>query len=272
MEKDFYSFLEKTILTSDIKEKEENIKSLFLFLEEKEIFFSKEVPKDFKEPSFKKICKIVTPKELPKRKRFDTKEGLGALLHSIAHIEFNAIDLALDAIYRFRDTPIEFKKDWLEVAKDEVRHFKMIEKILKELGYFYGDFPVHQGLFDAMINTKDSLVKRMAVIPRYYEATGLDVNPKIIQKLKSTPKKSDLIYQSIDALDIIYKEEISHVQKGDKWFKWACKKIQKEPQSFYFEILKEYGLLKRKAQINTKARLKAGFVCEELKRFGVKRC
>jgi len=264
----FYQTLKRAITSSNIQEKKELLEELLSFEEVRddgEILI-------FETPSYSKICKIVPPQELPKRRRFDTKEGFGALLHSIAHIEYSAIDLAFDAVYRFRDTPIEFKRDWLEVAEDEIRHFLMIEKILNELGFKYGDFPVHQGLFMASKSSANSLLERMAVIPRYYEATGLDVNPKIVQKLNSLPKKSELIQKTIDALGVIFEEEINHVRKGDRWFRWECKRLNLNPYSTFFEILEKFKLFKKDNNINIKARLEAGFECKELKKFGAKRC
>ena len=267
----FYQILEEAIKVVSIDKKESLLREAFLKLESSLDEKEGEIL-DFKTPAYSQICQIVSPNNLPKRANFNTKEGLGALLHSIAHIEYNAIDLALDAVYRFRDTPAEYKKDWLEVAEDEIRHFLMIEKILNSLGYRYGDFPVHQSLFIALKKTKNSLLDRMAVVPRFYEATGLDVNPKIVQKLKSTPKKTDAINESIKALGVIYQEEISHVKKGDRWFKWECDRLNLDYFDTFFKILEKYKLLKRAVSINTKARLEAGFECKELKKFGVKKC
>jgi len=189
-------------------------------------------PNIFKEPSYSKICKIVDPKDLPARKNLHTQEGLAILIHAILHIEYSAIDLALDAVYRFRDMPQEYKMDWMVVADDEIRHFKMLESILKELGYKYGDFTVHCGLFDAANHTRDDLLDRMAIIPRYYEASGLDVNPQIIKKLENQ-KKDPLVSRIIDALNLIYCEEIEHVFKGDKWFKYICQDRNLEPKETY---------------------------------------
>ena len=269
MSKDFYQTVKEAIYQSDILKKEALVQTLLN--SSLDVEASGEVER-FDTPSYAKICQIVETNKLPKRKKFDTSQGLGTLLHSIAHIEYSAIDLALDAVYRFRETPADFRRDWLEVASDEVRHFKMIVEILEEVGYSYGDFPVHDGLFKASQNSQNSLAERMAIIPRHYEATGLDVNPKIVQKLNSLPKKEPIIFKVMDALDIIYKEEIDHVRKGDRWFKWECERLGRDSQTLFFEILDKFNLLKRKLDINVDARLKAGFVCDELKRFGVKEC
>ncbi len=120
----------------------------------------------FSKPSYASKCHIVDPRELPARKDFESKEGLATLVHAIAHIEYSAIDLALDAVYRYPQMSSEYKVDWLKVASDEIRHFKMLESILTELGYVYGDFPVHCGLFDAAEHTAENILDRMAIIPR----------------------------------------------------------------------------------------------------------
>ncbi len=144
-------------------------------------------------------------------------------MHSIAHIEYSAIDLALDAVYRYPQMPLVYKRDWLEVASDEIRHFRMLDTLLKDLGYCYGDFPVHSGLFDAANHTAHNILDRMAIVPRYFEASGLDVSPQIIKKL-ANKHKIPAVMKLIDTLNIIYKEEIDHVLKGDRWFKYLCQR------------------------------------------------
>jgi len=226
----------------------------------------------FKKPSYDSFCTIVNPRELPSRKDFDTNEGLATLIHAIAHIEYSAIDLALDAVYRYPLMPREYKIDWLIVAQDEIRHFKMLQELLIELGYKYGDFTVHCGLFDASMHTAHNIMDRMAVIPRYYEASGLDVNPQIVKKLQNR-YKDPRIKMLIDILDIIYEEEIVHVQKGDKWFKYLCDKDEVEVESTYMQILQKYELTnKHRPHINIEARKSAGFSCQELLELGAKEC
>jgi uncharacterized ferritin-like protein (DUF455 family) len=226
----------------------------------------------FKEPSYAPFCKIVDPRELPHRKDFDSKEGLATLVHAIAHIEYSAIDLALDAVYRYPFMPIEYKIDWLEVASDEVRHFKMLNKLLMSLDYKYGDFPVHCGLFDASLHTQDNIIDRMAVIPRYYEASGLDVNPQIIKKLANKAKKKE-VKELIDILNIIYDEEIVHVQKGDIWFRYLCDRDGYDVEDKYMQILANYELIKKhRPHLNIQARKEAGFSCKELINLGAKNC
>ncbi len=229
------------------------------------------VPTHFEKPSYADICTIVDPRELPARKDFDSNEGLATLVHAIAHIEYSAIDLALDAVYRFPEMSLAYKIDWLEVASDEIRHYKMLNALLTDLGYRYGDFPVHCGLFDAATHTEKNILDRMAIVPRYYEASGLDVSPQIMKKLDNK-RKNPHVKALLDALKIIYEEEIAHVQKGDKWFKYLCEKEGKN-ETVYFEILEKYDLLsKHRPHLNVEARKEAGFTCTEIKKLGAKVC
>lgn len=267
-----YQILEQAIISGDILLKEELTIQCLEYCNQNQVSEEADFkPKLFKEPSYASKCRIVDPRELPPRKDFDTDEGLATLVHAIAHIEYSAIDLALDAVYRFPKMPMEYKIDWLIVAEDEIRHFKMLKAVLDTLGYEYGDFPVHCGLFDAAEHTADSVLDRMAIVPRYYEASGLDVNPQIIKKLDNR-RKHPLVKQLIDVLNVIYEEEIDHVHKGDKWFKYLCEKNALE-ESIYFEILERYKLLsKHRPHINVEARKEAGFTCSEIKKLGAKEC
>jgi uncharacterized ferritin-like protein (DUF455 family) len=268
----FYVLLEQAICSDDINIKTDITAQCLAYYSQNEVrhdaYF---VPKVFINPSYALRCEIVAQKDLPKRKDFDTPEGLAVLVHAIAHIEYSAIDLALDAVYRYASMPQSYYIDWLEVASDEIRHFKMLEALLKELGFTYGDFPVYSGLFDAGNNTRDIILDRMAIVPRYFEASGLDVGPQIIKKL-ANKHKIPTVKKLIDILEVIYEEEIDHVLKGDKWFKYLCKKEHKE-ESVYFEILKKYDLYERhRPHLNAQGRKEAGFSCEEIKELGAKDC
>ncbi len=267
----FFYEIEKLILSETYQDKIENFDIFYKnYIENRVVFDHKYPIKDFDKPSYEAFCKIVPPQKVPKRSNFATKEGKAKLLHAIAHIEFSAIDLALDAVYRFRDLPKKFYDDWIEVAKDEVYHFELINNILKELGYRYGDFEVHNSLFEASYKTRESLLERMAIVPRYLEANGLDATPKILKKIEIY--KDDPVIDKISkALKIILKEEISHVQKGDFWFKWACKKENKDT-SIYFNIVKHFypNEFKKSRDLNLKDRKNAGFSCDELKKFDSK--
>ena len=263
-----YQVLEEAICSDSINIKEKLTRQCFEYCSQNELIDSKGfTPKLFQEPSYVKRCTIVEPRALKTRKDFDTKEGLATLVHAVAHIEFSAIDLALDAVYRYPKMSQSYKIDWLEVAIDEVRHYQMLEELLMELGFKYGDFTVHDGLFKSANDTAGDILERMAIIPRYYEASGLDVTPQILKKLDNK-RKLPFVKKFIDVLHVIYREEIDHVKKGDFWFKYLCKQEGKEPE-FYFEILDKYQLLeKSRPHVNVDARKKAGFSCLELKKLG----
>jgi uncharacterized ferritin-like protein (DUF455 family) len=228
-------------------------------------------PTVFTAPSYRDFCTVIDPKEVPRRTKLGTPQGQILLLHAIAHIEYSAIDLALDAVYRFRDCGETFEEDWLIVAEDEVRHFEMIESLLKELGSYYGEYPVHDALFEASMRTLD-LYERMAVVPRYLEANGLDATPLILRKLQPY-EKDPMIRKIMAALHIILDEEIDHVRKGDVWFEYGCKREGREISS-YFEIIEKHypNSFPRKIDINCTARAKAGFEKGELARISLTEC
>ncbi len=268
----FFETLRNALISDDINTKEALVNQCFSYCTKnitiKPLDF---IPEIFTQPSYFSRCSIVDPKELPKRNHLDTNEGLAALVHAITHIEYSAIDLALDAVYRFYDMPKQFKLDWLEVALEEIRHYKMLNGILEELGFKYGDFDVHQGYFDISRQTDNSVIERMAVVPRYYEASGLDVNPQIMIKLDNK-RKVPIVKKIIEALHIILDEEIGHVGKGDKWFKFLCDRDNLS-HNIYFEILEKYELTtKHRPHINVEARKLAGFSCDEIKQLGAKEC
>lgn len=257
----FFVLVKETLVETDETLKFELFKGLNQkFLSNDLDFSSTETPEIFTKPSFYKICQIVKPHEVKQRKNLHEDNGKITLLHAIAHIEYSAIDLALDACYRFRGLPIEFYQDWLEVASDEIRHFEMICNLLEKYGIKYGAIPVHQGLFEASMRSL-TLIQRMAFIPRYMEANGLDSNQALVKKLESISGTKEII----DALNIILEEEISHVQKGDRWYKYACGQI-KNFSCNYFDIVNHLypNSFKTNKQLNVEARKKAGFSDEEI--------
>ena len=262
---DYFYTLENILLTSEPKKKIEKFKNFYEnFLNNSFIFEKDYEAPIFKEPSYASFLEIIKPTALPPIKNFKSIDGKKYLVHTILHIEYSAIDLALDAAIRYKNMPLGFYKDWLEVADDEIRHFLMLEELLSELGGVYGDFPVHKNLFEAMEATPEFL-KRMAVVPRYLEANGLDQNPKIMEKLNSNRDEFNIKF--IEALRIILEEEVSHVKKGDFWFKYECERLALEPESTYLKIIEEVfpGSTTRKMDLNFEARKEAGFSCNELK-------
>jgi len=269
----FDDLIREALRTSSLARKADAIETLLRYCNTGEIRRAPDFrPVRFREPSYASVCRIVDPRELPRRRRFDTPQGQALLLHSIVHIEYSAIDLALDAVYRFPEMPGEFVRDWLIVAEDEVRHFRMLHEILETLGYRYGDFPVHRGLFDVSMHTAGDVLDRMAVVPRHYEATGLDVNPRIGAKL-ALYRDQPAVSKLLDALEVIYREEIEHVRKGDRWFRWICARRGLEPEETFRRLLDRYGLRKKfRTVINVPARREAGFSCAELKNLGAEKC
>jgi uncharacterized ferritin-like protein (DUF455 family) len=268
-----FSLTLRALRESDPCAKGALVEELYTNLRQNALTFDHDAPvESLDTPSYASIVPIVRPRDVPKRKHFDDPEGQGVLLHAIAHIEYSAIDLALDSAYRFRHLPLEYYIDWIEVAHDEVRHFRMLDDLMKRVGVRYGDHPVHTALFDAGRKTAGDLLERMAVVPRYLEANGLDANPKIIRRLENYPP-SPMIDAIVDALEIILEEEVSHVAKGDRWFKAVCEARGLDPK-IYFEIVERYypGLEKKNLQLNVEARRAAGFACDELKRMGAQKC
>lgn len=219
----------------------------------------------FDEPSYTGYCQLVSPAVVLKRKKLSSDRGKAIFLHAVAHIEYSAIDLAIDAAYRFKNMPELFYADWLSVAADEVRHFEMLEGLLAEVGSFYGDIPVHNGLFEASQRTQ-LLHERMAVVPRYLEANGLDATPVMIEKIGHL-ENDEKAKRIIDVLKVILEEECDHVYKGDIWFKYACD-LKGIDYDTYFDIIETYypGSFPRKKGLNIQARQDAGFSCSELKR------
>ena len=264
MSKYFYKELENILLASSSQAKISLFKVFYHSYKLGEISFEKEYKALlFQTPSYAPFCKIINPQDVPKRRNLTSREGQITLLHAIAHIEYSAIDLALDGAYRFRGEEKKYYDDWLEVADDEIRHFLMLERLLNELGAEYGDLEVHNALFEASQRTQ-TLLERMAVVPRYLEANGLDATPMILAKLKKLPQ-NDMCDKIMDALNIILDEEIDHVKKGDVWFSYACKK-ENVSTDIYFDIIDKYypqGFLRPK-NLNLQARKDAGFSCSEL--------
>jgi len=186
----FFTQVHQVLRSKTPKEKIELFQKVYeQFKQNKLTFTASENIEVFSEPSYQSFCNIVDTKKVPQRKNLQDDEGKTVLLHAIAHIEYSAIDLALDACYRFQDMPKEFYNDWMEVADDEIRHYLMICDELYKYNVKYGDLPVHQGLFDASMKSL-KLIPRMALIPRYMEANGLDANAMMIERLKKflTPK------------------------------------------------------------------------------------
>ncbi len=201
---------------------------------------------------------LVAPAKL-RRRRLGSEEGRAALVHAVTHIEFNAINLALDAAYRFRDMPPGYYNDWISVAADEARHFQLLSARLQSMGFKYGDFPAHNGLWEMAQRTADDCLKRMALVPRVLEARGLDVTPGMIERLKSAGDP-----ETVAILEIILEEEVRHVEIGSYWFRYCCEQRGLEPEAVFLDLLKEYFTGTVRGPFNMDARLKAGFTQREM--------
>ena len=218
---------------------------------------SKILPLD--DPGRPQQPELVEPRNLAARS-FATENGRISLLHSIAHIEFNAINIALDAVYRFRSMPCQYVSDWLLVASEEARHFRLLEQELRSRNSFYGAYQAHRGLWDMVCKTRDNPLHRMALVPRVMEARGLDVTPALIKKFEQVDDLS-----AVNLLKIIYRDEIGHVRIGNDWYRYLCKQQGLDPVSTFQALLQEYMGGRLRGPFNWPARLEAGFDEAELR-------
>lgn len=202
--------------------------------------------------------RLVSPRALPQR-GLGSPEGRAALVHAVAHIEFNAVNLAWDAVHRFRDMPPDYYRDWVGVAVDEARHFRLLRSRLAELGHGYGDFDAHDGLWDMAVKTSTSCLERMALVPRVLEARGLDVTPAMISRLRQVGDAA-----TADILAVILREEVAHVAAGSRWFAWCCAREQLEPERTFARLVAKHAGNALKAPFNETARRAAGFSANEI--------
>lgn len=201
---------------------------------------------------------LAAPESMPRRE-LNSQTGHAALIHALTHIEFSAINLALDAVYRFRDMPAEFHADWLKVAAEEAAHFRLLRAHLRSLGHDYGDFPAHAGLWELAEKTAHDVLARMALVPRLMEARGLDVTPGIQNKLRGYGDKAGAAI-----LDIILRDEIGHVGVGDRWFRQLCAERGLSVAQAFSDLIQAAGAPRPRPPFNDAARLRAGFTAAEL--------
>lgn len=206
--------------------------------------------------------RLVAPRDLPRR-RLNNPAGRVALLHAIAHIEFNAINLAWDAVARFCGMPEDYYRDWAQVAGEEAYHFKLLCNRLDDLGCKYGDFPAHDGLWEMAISTRHDVMHRMALVPRVLEARGLDVTPGMIERLESAGDT-----ESADVLRIILRDEVGHVEIGTRWFRYLCARRNLEPDATFAHLVRHYMKGSIRGPLNHPAREQAGFSRQELEALG----
>ncbi|HQT01048.1 MAG: hypothetical protein B7Y26_04065 [Hydrogenophilales bacterium 16-64-46] len=201
---------------------------------------------------------LVPPHQVPRR-RMDTQAGRAALVHALAHIEFNAINLALDAVHRFPAMPRDYQADWLRVADEEALHFSLLSAYLQTLGAGYGDLPAHNGLWDMALKTAHDPLVRMALVPRVLEARGLDATPLIVARLRAAQDA-----RLIDILALIERDEIGHVAIGNRWYDWLCAQRGLDPATTFRQLLAEYDAPPLRPPFNLEARRRAGFGEDEL--------
>jgi uncharacterized ferritin-like protein (DUF455 family) len=201
---------------------------------------------------------LVDPREVPRR-GFSSLKGRLALAHAIAHIEFNAINLALDAVYRFQHMPERYYADWCRVAAEEARHFMMLADYLETHDMHYGEQNAHNGLWEMAVKTDFDVMARMALVPRVLEARGLDVTPTMINKLQATGDTN-----LISILQVIFDEEIGHVKIGSYWYKMLCAERNLDPRKTFIELIEKYMQGAKFGPFETAARLQAGFTREEM--------
>jgi len=195
----------------------------------------------------------VPPRDLPRR-RLGSTLGRATLLHALAHIEFNAINLAWDAVYRFREKPEAYYADWVSVAAEEAYHFRLLCERLGVHGFGYGDFDAHDGLWEMARKTAHDPLVRMALVPRVLEARGLDVTPGIIQRLQQAGDSA-----AVDVLKIILHDEIGHVEIGTRWFRYLCAERGLDPEATFAQLLHQYMKGQVKKPFHYQARKQAGF-------------
>ncbi len=210
------------------------------------------------EPGRPSRPELVPPQRLAGR-GFGSHRGRAIFVHAICHIEFNAINLALDACLRFVGLPSAYYRDWLSVAADEARHYLMLMRRLRQLGFEYGDFPAHDGLWSMARRTRHDPLQRMALVPRVLEARGLDVTPGMISRLRRAGDE-----QTAALLGQILEEEIGHVAIGSKWFLFLCEQRGLDPEETFAGLLSEFLAGPPRGPFNADARMAAGFSRREL--------
>jgi len=204
------------------------------------------------------LPRLVAPTSVPQRSAF-TAEGRAALLHAVAHIEFNAINLALDALWRFAQMPIDYYRDWARVAAEEALHFSLVEQHLRSTGHWYGEFEAHDGLWAMVERTAGDVVARMALVPRTLEARGLDVTPAMRAKFAQAGDAG-----AAEILDVILRDEIGHVAIGNRWYHWLCVRDRLDPLEHAGDVARQHRAPRPRPPFNRPARLAAGFTEREL--------
>jgi uncharacterized ferritin-like protein (DUF455 family) len=222
-------------------------------------FVERAPPRSVDETLFPERPLLVAPRQMPQRS-LNTELGVQAFFHAVAHIEFVAIYLAWDLLYRFRGLPLQFYQDWVSVAIEEAEHFTMIREHLVAMGVDYGDYPAHKSLWTVAVDTADDLLMRLALVPRYLEARGLDVTPPMIKKFNHLGDAT-----SAAILQRILDDEVRHVELGSYWFKYVCRERGLNSEESYLQFIKErFPGPAKGGVLNKELRYKAGFSPVEL--------
>ena len=252
----------KVLCISDPAEKVQSLQSLWkmhtsLALDTTSVFDTEDLVVPGR-PAKPLLC---PPHQVPTRS-VHTDAGLAAMVHAICHIEFNAINLALDAIWRYAHMPQAYYLDWLKVAHEESTHFVLLHNLLQSMGHTYGDFEAHDGLWAMCEKTADDVLARMALVPRTLEARGLDATPLIQAKLHLSQSPHAKALQYI--LDTILRDEVGHVAVGNHWFRWLCSQQGLDPLKHYPDLVTKHAAPRLKPPFNHEARLQAGFTQAEI--------
>lgn len=255
---DFFQAVEEALATKDVEAKRACVEALPLRPDTAAVDRVEDVMRGHDVPGRPQRPELVHPAAVPRR-RLQSKQGRLALVHAVAHIEFNAINLALDAAWRFRGMPVAYYEDWLRVARDESRHFGWLQARLEEMGARYGDLPAHDGLWEAAMKTAHDPLLRMALVPRVLEARGLDVTPGMIKRLKAVED-----HQTVAILERILAEEVAHVDIGSRWYRHLCERRGEDADALFPELLSRYLPSLPRPPFNLMARRAAGFSSQEV--------
>lgn len=254
-----FDFAECCLFDNDIAQKLELTHKAWQRAEAGQLSFSaSRPPRLISETQFPDKPRLLMPRDMPRR-RLDTLEGRAAFFHALAHIEFMAIYLAWDIIYRFRGLPDAFYRDWLKIADEEALHFQLLREHMSDFPVEYGDLPAHKGLWTHAEDTANDLLARLAVVPRCMEARGLDVTPGMIDKLKILGDEV-----GVAILTRIYQDEVGHVERGSYWFNYFAAQLGLDPEQTYKEKILACYQGKPKGPFNREMRIIAGFTHNEI--------
>lgn len=243
------------ILSADLDEKTELAQQTARRWHERRLSLRSPLDPDLPERPGRPAKPVLVPPKATEKRSLHTLAGRIAMLHALAHIELNAVDLALDIVARFASEPVphSFFDGWMRVAFEEAKHFRMVRDRLRALGADYGDMPAHDGLWQAAHSTRNDLTARLAVVPLILEARGLDVTPSLQDKMRET---GDI--ESADVLKVIYEDEKGHVAVGAKWFRFLCAREKKDPAATFKALVRANFRGALKAPFNDVARAEAG--------------